>query len=169
MIGARASAYPYLSPYLDGDDEYRIYVSDINVAKHDVQHLDSLKDIKFSAVAVHHGQVPAIAWRVDIGDKSIAFSGDMNGDFNTLAKLAKNADLLVAHNAIGEATTGVARRLHMPPSVIGEIAQQAGVKQLVLSHRMHRTLGSEAQTLSLIKKTYQGVVKFSNDLDCFVP
>jgi len=55
----------------------------------------------------------------------------------------------------------------MPPSVIGEIAAQAKVKKLVLSHRMNRTLGKETQTLSSIKKHYKGEVDFANDLQCF--
>jgi ribonuclease BN (tRNA processing enzyme) len=55
----------------------------------------------------------------------------------------------------------------MPPSVIGQIAQEAHVKQLVLSHRMLRTLGKEDQTLSEISKTFSGPIAFANDLDCF--
>ena len=56
---------------------------------------------------------------------------------------------------------------HMPPSVIGQIAQQAHVKRLVLSHRMLRTLGKESQSLSEIRKNFSGPVAFANDLDCF--
>jgi len=83
--------------------------------------------------------------------------------------LAMNADVFVAHNAVPEGATGVERRLHMPPSVIGEISEKAHVKELVLSHRMLRTLGkdSQAQTLAEIKKRYSGPVVFANDLDCF--
>jgi ribonuclease BN (tRNA processing enzyme) len=55
----------------------------------------------------------------------------------------------------------------MPPSVIGQIAGDAHVRELVLSHRMLRTLGKEDQTLSEIRKRYAGPVKFANDLDCF--
>ena len=55
----------------------------------------------------------------------------------------------------------------MPPSVIGQIAQEAHVKRLVLSHRMLRTLGKEGQSLSEISKNFSGPVAFANDLDCF--
>jgi ribonuclease BN (tRNA processing enzyme) len=47
------------------------------------------------------------------------------------------------------------------------IAQDAHVKQLVLSHWMLRTLGKEGQTLSEISKRFSGPVAFANDLDCF--
>ncbi len=65
-----------------------------------------------------HGGVPAVAWRVSMGGRSIVFSGDTNGDNGNLEQLAKGADLLVAHNAIPEGEIGAARGLHMPPSVI---------------------------------------------------
>jgi ribonuclease BN (tRNA processing enzyme) len=78
-----------------------------------------------------------------------------------------NADLFIAHNAVPEGAVGIERRLHVPPSVIGQIAEDAHVKGLVLSHRMLRTLGQEGQTQSEIKKRYPGPVAFANDRDCF--
>jgi ribonuclease BN (tRNA processing enzyme) len=94
----------------------------------------------------------------------MVFSGDTNGDGEGLTKLATNADLFVAHNAVPE---GVERRLHMPPSVIGTTAANAHVKQLVLSHRMLRTLGKETETQAEIRRRYAGPIVFANDLDCF--
>ena len=171
MIGDKQSAYPYLSRYLDGSDDYRIHINELNVKNHAIQTFEPIKGIKLSAVPVHHGPLPALAWRVDIDNKSVVFSGDMNGEYNTLAELATNADILLAHNAIPESAGGVARNLHMPPSVIAAIAAHAQVKHLVLSHRMQRTLGKkkEKQTLSIIRKKYHGPIAFANDLDCFVP
>lgn len=119
------------------------------------------------AVRVVHGAFPALAWRVEMGGKRIVFSGDTNGDGEGLTQLAMNADLFVAHNAVPEDATGVERRLHMPPSVIGTTAAHAHVKQLVLSHRMLRTLGKEDATRAEIRRSYTGPVAFANDLDCF--
>ncbi len=119
------------------------------------------------AVRVIHGGFPALAWRVEMGGKRIVFSGDTNGDGDGLTQLASDADLFVAHNAVPEGATGVERRLHMPPSVIGTIAANAHVKRLVLSHRMLRTLGRENETEVEIKRHYSGPIAFANDLDCF--
>jgi ribonuclease BN (tRNA processing enzyme) len=124
-------------------------------------------DLSAYAVRVIHGGVPALAWRVEIGGKLIAFSGDTNGEGQGLVQLATNADLFIAHNAVPEGATGVERNLHMPPSVIGQIAGDAHVKHLVLSHRMLRTLGKESQTESEIKKRFSGPMDFANDLNCF--
>jgi ribonuclease BN (tRNA processing enzyme) len=60
-----------------------------------------------------------------------------------------------------------ARSLHMPPSAIGRIAAEEKVRQLVLSHRMNRSLGREEETLALIRKSYDGPVHFADDLQCF--
>ena len=118
------------------------------------------------AVRVIHGGFPALAWRVEMGGKRIVFSGDTNGEGDGLTQLALNADLFVAHNAVPEGATGVERRLHMPPSVIGMTAANAHVKQLVLSHRMLRTLGRENETQAEIERHFPGPIVFSNDLDC---
>jgi len=124
-------------------------------------------DFIASSVRVIHGGVPALAWRVEIAGKRIVFSGDTNGNDPALPKLATDADIFIAHNAVPEGVTGVERNLHMPPSVIGQIAADAHVKHLVLSHRMLRTLGKEAQTRAEIQKRYSGPLDFANDLDCF--
>jgi ribonuclease BN (tRNA processing enzyme) len=124
-------------------------------------------DLAVYAVRVIHGGFPALAWRVEMGSKRIVFSGDTNGEGDGLTQLALDADLFVAHNAVPEGATGVERRLHMPPSVIGTIAANAHVKRLVLSHRMLRTLGSEKETQAEIQRHFSGPIVFANDLDCF--
>ncbi|WP_455234263.1 MBL fold metallo-hydrolase [Thiogranum longum] len=168
-IGPAPSVYPYLSDYLEGGESYRVVPADVDIAGRELISVAEFDEIRLSAIPVHHGPVPALAWRVDIEDASIVFSGDMNGDYRTLPELAKGADILVAHNAVPEEATGVARNLHMPPSVIGDIARQARVGKLVLSHRMHRTLGREPETRELIAERYKGPVVFAEDLDCFNP
>jgi ribonuclease BN (tRNA processing enzyme) len=123
--------------------------------------------IALYAVSVIHGAFPALAWRVEIGGKRVVFSGDTDGEGQGLTQLASNADIFVAHNAVPEGASGVERRLHMPPSVIGTIAADAHVKQLVLSHRMLRTLGKEKETQIEIGRRFSGTILFANDLDCF--
>jgi ribonuclease BN (tRNA processing enzyme) len=120
--------------------------------------------ISLSAISVTHGEIPAIAWRVDINNCAITFSGDMNGTSNNLTKLAKNSDILVAHNAVPEQAFPIAKTLHMIPTRIGEIAQQAKVKKLVLSHFMLRTINKKQETIRFIKKYYKGEVVTAKDL-----
>lgn len=161
--------FPYLQEYLSSAKEsnFNIVAKNIDLTNHNKQRVYRTKDYSLFAIPVYHGPIPALAWRVNLAGCSITFSGDMSNKFNTLATLAKGSDILIAHNAISESQKGVARNLHMPPSEIGKIAQQAGVKKLILSHRMMRTLGLEQETLRFIRKNYQGSVVFADDMDIF--
>lgn len=167
LFGEPAGAYRYLSGYLTGDEAYRLLPHNVPAEGTAVHTLPAAQGYQLKAVPVHHGPIPAIAWRIDIAGRALAFSGDMNGDAHTLPKLAAGVDVLVAHHAIPQDATGVARNLHMPPSVIGEIAAEAKVKRLVLSHRMQRTLGREAESERAIRKRYTGPLAFADDGQCF--
>ena len=164
---ASNGAYPYLQDYLAPATTaaYKIVTRDLPIDKPEIQHIALTTEIKLSSVPVHHGPIAALAWRVNIGSCSITFSGDMNNDYKTLARLAHNSDLLVIHNAVAESATGAAVRLHMRPSEIGKIASKAGARRVLVSHRMNRTLGKEAATLRLIRQNYPGPVNFAEDLD----
>jgi len=167
MFATPDGAFRYLSDYLDGSGDYRLIGHDVPADGREAHTVLDRDGLRLTAIPVHHGPVAALAWRVDIGDQSLVISGDMNGDWHTLERLAAGAGLLVAHHAIPEGATGVARNLHMPPSVIGDIATKAEVKQLVLSHRMQRTLGREASATTEIRRRYAGPLSFADDGQCF--
>jgi len=155
-------AWQYLGDHLDGSARLQLKTHTIMKSlKESV--IYSQNGISINAISVHHGLIPAIAYRVNVGSKSITFSGDMNGEYHTLEILAWNSDILVAHNAVPKGSTGFAAKLHMTPYRIGEIAKKAVVKKLVLSHRMLRTLGKESRTKSEIRKNYKGNITFAND------
>jgi ribonuclease BN (tRNA processing enzyme) len=168
FFGNERGAYRYLSELFapGAEGSYKLQPHNVLAGSAPAEVFHS-GDLTISAVRVVHGAVPALAWRVDVAGKVIAFSGDTNGEGEGLARLAVNADLFIAHNAVPEGAAGIERRLHMPPYVIGQIAADAHVKSLVLSHRMMRTLGQEEQTQVEIKKRYSGPIQFANDLDCY--
>lgn len=159
--------YRYLGDFLSGDGAYRLLPEAIPVDGREVLSVVDRPDLHVSAIPVHHGPIPALAWRIGMDGRRVVVSGDMNGDYHTLERLAADADLLVAHHAIPEGATGVARNLHMPPSVIGDIAGSAKVGRLVLSHRMRRTLGREEESEAIIRKRYEGPLEFAEDGRCF--
>ena len=108
--------------------------------------------LRASAVPVSHGNAPALAWRVSAGGKNMVFAGDAGGQ---AARLAQGADLLLAHDPQGTAT--------------GKLAQQAQVRQLVLSPPARAASGTEEETLTAIRRHYAGPVRFADDLDCLTP
>ena len=123
--------------------------------------------LRISATPVIHAKIPALAFLVEAQGRKIAFSGDVNGNNGNLQKLATGADLLVAHLAIDDSFHLGERTLHAPPAVIGEIAAEAGVKQLVLAHRRPETLGKEAALQATIAKSFKGPIAYADDLSCF--
>lgn len=159
-------AWQYLGDHLDASASLQIKAHTIKESRK-TKVIYKKGNISVTAISVHHGPIPAIAYRVDIGNKSVTFSGDMNGDYHTLEILAKDTDILVAHNAVPKGSKGVAVKLHMTPIIMGAIAKKAGVKKLVLSHRMLRTFGKEKETKSEIKKNYRGKIYFADDKSSF--
>ncbi len=162
-------AYRYLSQFINRgpSESYFLDVHDVVPAEHAIQKIHDTQGTRVLAARVVHGGVPAIAYRVEIDGVSITFSGDTDGNNGNLERLARNSNLFVAHNAVPEGAVGVERALHMPPSVIGKIASSAAVRQVVLSHRMMRTLGQEAATTAAIRISYSGPLAFADDLQCF--
>jgi ribonuclease BN (tRNA processing enzyme) len=160
--------YRYLGDFLSGSsDGYRLRAHDVKPGRGEIRRVFTADGIAILATPVVHGSVPALAWRIEMDGRVIVFSGDTDGEDKSLRTLAKDADVFVAHNAVPEGVTGAPRALHMPPSVIGQIAGSAAVKRLVLSHRMLRTLGREEETRHFIAVSYSGPVVFADDLDCF--
>lgn len=160
-------AYRYLNDFLEGSESssYLLEPFDVPLEQGKVHRFDIESGITASATFVHHGPVAAVAWRIDIDDCSIAFSGDMSNRYDTFATLANEADVAVMHNAVPEDADRVARNLHMTPSEIGRIAAKSGVKSVLLSHRMKRTIGNEAETLQQIRSEYPGPAEFVRDGD----
>ncbi len=99
--------------------------------------------VRVTAVAVTHGRaVPALAYRFDTPDGSVAFSGDTTVNDDLIA-LAREADILVhqvadlgylqRHGFAGAALDRMAA-LHTDVSQVGGVAERAGVRELVLTH-----------------------------------
>ena len=136
LIG-KEGAFKYLSSYTqEGEDDYKLSAHTVADTTFSTSISD---DISIEAISVHHGPIPALAWKVTI-DKCVAvFSGDTNNADGTLANFAKHADVLVLHNAIEKGAGSAATNLHMTPEQIIEIAKESKAKRIVLSHIMKRS------------------------------
>ncbi|MEM9385196.1 MAG: MBL fold metallo-hydrolase [Pseudomonadota bacterium] len=168
---ASDGAWPYLDDYLDpqrGDYAITPLTLDAESDAHWMHRFGRTRDIAVSAVAVHHGPIPAIAYRVDIGEATVVFTGDTTNRNDRIRLLAgQDTELLVAHHAITGRSGRGARGLHMPPAMIGQLAADTDPDLLVLSHRMRRTLGHELRSQQSIRRRWRGNLVFAEDLDCF--
>ena len=124
-------------------------------------------NLRLAAMPVHHGDLPALAWRAEAGGYAVVFAGDLSNRKNVLAGFAAGADALVVSHALPEHMRGAARERHLIPSQIGRIAAAAGVRMVILGHRMNRTRGRESQSREAIEAAYGGPLIFANDLECW--
>ncbi len=60
----------------------------------------------------------------------------------------------------------MARNLHATPETIGNIAQAAGAKTLLLSHFMARSLANLDENVGIVQSHYSGRVIVAEDLAC---
>ena len=172
-IGSNGGLYPYLGDFADpkAQSAFKIKTKNIQWSFSDlnIREIYNKQGIRVTTVSTHHGPFPSQGYRVELAGCSISFSGDMSGRLGAMPDLAKNSDILVAHNAIPEDATGVPALLHMTPSYIGKMAQRANVKLLLLTHLMKRSLKTKKQNSAIIKQYYKGKMLFPRDLDSFNP
>jgi len=168
MLAGGTGAYGYLSGYLDGSGGLvKLMPREIDRGtKKPETVLDG--EIRIDALPVPHGIVPALGFRVTVGDVSIVFASDQNGSSAAFTDFAGDASVLVMHVAVPEGATGTALQLHARPSRIASIAAEAGAGTLVLSHFMARSLRDLDGNVDVVRRGYDGNIVVANDLDCVV-
>lgn len=168
LLNRDDGAYAYLSGFLDGKAGTPMLIP-LEVPAGEAALLWSGDGVAVDGMQVPHGIVPAVAFRVRAGDTTIVFGSDQNGSDPAFADFAKDASILVMHMVVPEDVSGVGRRLHAPPSVIGEVAEQASPEKLVLSHFMARSLEDLGGNLALVRQSYAGKLVLAEDLACVTP
>ena len=134
--------------------------------------------VRVSATLVQHAPVfPALAFRFDTDDGSVAFSGD-TGPSENLVELAQGVDVLV-HEVIArgwperllppprnDAQEGLFQHLinaHTVIEDVGPVAERAQAKTLVLSHLVPGNW--PAEDWERAKDGYSGTLVVGKDLD----
>jgi len=127
-------------------------------------------DVRVTAFAVDHRPVaPAFGYKFEAGGKTVVISGDTRPSEN-LVRFARGADVLVLEAYLPEHfdrvdTPDVAARLkryHTSAEEAGQIAQQAGVKLLVLTHLIPAS--AEQTFLERAGKYFRGKIVVGRDL-----
>lgn len=168
MIGT-SGLYPELADFLTFRSRggYKVSVRDVPATGNRRWSQYGTSNLSLAAVPVHHGDVPALAWRVEIRDFAIVFAGSFSNQKDVVARFARGADALIAHHAIPEDARGSVREFHAIPSQLGRVAAQGDVRMLVLGHRTTRTTGRESASRAAIEAHYQGPLVFANELECW--
>jgi ribonuclease BN (tRNA processing enzyme) len=169
MLDREHGAYGYLSGYLDGSGGLaKLEQIEVPVTPDTPVALTAASNERFGveALSVPHGPVPAVAFRLRLGEATLVFASDQNGSNPAFVDFARDADLLVMHMPIPQEADQAARNLHAPPETIGSIAQAAGAKTLLLSHFMARSLANLDENVGVVRSRYGGRVIVAEDLAC---
>ncbi len=116
--------------------------------------------LEVTAFGVPHGTIPALAYRVKIGERAIVFGSDQTGTDPRFAEFARGADLLVLHMTVG---IGAKNPLHAAPDVVGQVARDAKPAKLILSHL---DPGNIDAAVAEVKKQFTGQITVAADLQC---
>ncbi len=122
--------------------------------------------ILIQALAGHHGDAPAVIYRVDYAGRSVTFSGDIDArGLPGLRALARGTDLLVFNSVVLDppGSPQVLYTLHSPPHAIGEVARDAGAHALLLSHLSPAVERHEDEVRAAIGGSFSGPVTFAAD------
>jgi ribonuclease BN (tRNA processing enzyme) len=156
-------AYAYLPRF---GNELRFAVTDLPTqADAPIHEVLRERDVRVSSIAVDHGDVPAVAFRIDYAGHALVVSGDLASKNDNLARLAAGADVLVYDAAVVDppGPPKTPYKLHTAPHRIAEIAAAARVKSLLLSHVSPMVEKAAESVLRSAKESYGGTVAFAAD------
>jgi ribonuclease BN (tRNA processing enzyme) len=123
-------------------------------------------NIAVHALEGHHDDAPAIIYRVDVGGRSVVFSGDIDiRGLPALERIAQGADLLVFDAVVLDppGSPAILYTLHSPPKAIGEIAARDHIGSLLLSHLSPAVDENRGAVSASIATHYTGHVVFASD------
>jgi ribonuclease BN (tRNA processing enzyme) len=167
LFDEKNGAFPLLGPTLGGapgelGGGVRLDVNVVDVSKASPSTVFDQQGIRVTALGIPHGPMPTLAYRVETAGRSVVFSSDQTGTDPKFAQFAKGANALIMHLAIGAGSTSP---LHAPPSVVGQVARDAGAKQLILSHISIPSVALDP-AIADVKKFYAGPLTIGRDLQC---
>jgi ribonuclease BN (tRNA processing enzyme) len=162
-------AFAYLAGLSGGSDglQLSVHPSNVNVTSPVAAKVWQGDGVSISALGIPHGDVPALAYRIETPKGVMVLSADQNGSRKEFVDFAKGADLLMMPEAIDDDADAQSRFLHATPTVVGKIAAEINPKMLVLDHFMGRALNDKDKNVATIQRYYHGPVYAGRDLSCF--
>ena len=123
-------------------------------------------NLSITAIAGHHRDAPAVIYRIGYAGRSVTFSGDIDAQgLPNLLTIASKSDLLVFNSVVLDPPDSppILYTLHTPPHAIGELAKNAGVHRLLLSHLSPATEEMRDAVLKSIHENFAGPVSVAED------
>jgi ribonuclease BN (tRNA processing enzyme) len=122
--------------------------------------------IRVTARAIHHGDAPAIAFRVDARGRSVVLAGDIDPQgLPALQQLSANAGLLVVSCAVLDppGSPKALYQLHSPPRHIGAVAGRAHVGAVLCTHLPPAVLAKQEEVRRSLTTGFRGPITLATD------
>jgi ribonuclease BN (tRNA processing enzyme) len=164
LLVGNGGAFAYQKTF-GADETFAVHDLAINLSSPRTKIVDE-DGLLVEEIAGHHGDCPAVAYRITYKGHAVVFSGDMDASaLPNLVQLAKDADLLIFNCAVLDPPESPSQlyELHTPPRKIGEAAHQSAVKSLLLSHLAPDVLGKKEEVRRSIRVSYAGPIAFATD------
>src|SRR3984957_5639755 len=123
-------------------------------------------NVAIRALRGHHDDAPAVIYRIDVGGRSVVFSGDIDAQgLPALERIARGAGLLVFDAVVLDppGSPAILYSLHSPPQAIGELAARDHIGRLLLSHLSPAVDNNRKAVIASIATHYAGPVAFASD------
>jgi ribonuclease BN (tRNA processing enzyme) len=165
LFDEKNGAFPLLSSTLSGGQGrpgpgVRLNVTVVDAAKSEPTKVLDRAGIRVTALGIPHGGMPTLAYRVQTRGVSIVFSSDQTGTEPRFMAFAKGANVLIMHMTIN---AGASSALHASPLIVGQIARDASVGRLIVSHLGQFDLDP---AIAEVRKSYTGPLTVGADLQC---
>lgn len=184
--GTRLLAHLQRAGQRPGDEISVVEMTDGQEARIGKISLIAAENSHFSELPAMEGAAHpvALSFRFSLGGRSLIYTGD-TGPSGALAKLCKNADMLVSEIMDPVAMIGVIRKTrpdlsenvlsaaeahfrkeHLTPDEVGRLAARCGAAVLILTH--NSLLPNEIpEARTAIGRRYKGRITFARDLQQF--
>ncbi|WP_192482764.1 MULTISPECIES: MBL fold metallo-hydrolase [Cysteiniphilum] len=170
LFNAKNGAYAYLSNLLTPNNKDGVLtlspIVDVDYQSPQKTKVFSNAEYTIWALGIPHGNVPALAYRVESNYGNVVISADQNGSNDAFIDFAKGADILVMPLAIDEKADKISSFVHAKPSVVGQIANKVNPKMLILNHFMGKGLLYKKESIEIVKQYYSGPTVIARDLSC---
>jgi ribonuclease BN (tRNA processing enzyme) len=168
LFDSKRGVYRYLGDLLDplGKRTYKLQPQDITQKRRRDSVVYSNNRLLLTTSTLAREPLPALAWRVEAGERSMVFSGNRAEDLANLGELARKADLLIITGGANGVAALPAQAVTAP--ALANLANDFGVRQLAFTDHQPAQPNSPSDKQTLLD-TYRGRISFVGPMDCISP
>jgi ribonuclease BN (tRNA processing enzyme) len=169
LFDSKRGVYRYLGDLLDplGKRTYKLQPQDITQKRRRDSAVYSNSRWLITTTTLAREPLPALAWRIEAGEKSIVFSGDRVENMTDLGQLARKASLLVISRSSDE--DGASSEQVLTTAALANLASDLGVHQLAFTDRQPSQDQRASDEQTLLGTHYRGPIRFVTPMECLSP